>query len=71
MQRVTITSTCYHTRYSAFSFSLAWFGAICNGLRRVTVKFIKKLILIFFLKKKLTITRGNLLQIAQNQANLR
>ena len=32
LQRVIITSTCYHTRCHTFSHSLAWFGAICNGL---------------------------------------
>ena len=48
LQRVTITSTCYHTRYCTFSLNLAWFGAICNALPRVTIKFIKKFILIFF-----------------------
>ena len=69
MQPVTITSTCYHTRYHTFSLSLAWFGAICNTLQRVTVKFIKKMYInIFF--KKLMVTRGNPLQIAQNQTNL-
>ena len=48
VQRVTITSTSYHTRYHTFSLRLAWFVAICNALPRVTVKFIKKYILIFF-----------------------
>ena len=60
--RVTITST----RYLTFPFSLAWFRAICNGLPRVAIKFLKKLLI--FLKK---LTPGNPLQIAQNQANLR
>ena len=70
MQRITITLTCYHMRYHTFSFSLAWFGVICNALPRVSVTFTKKMyISIFF--KKLTVTRGNSLQIAQNQANLR
>ena len=70
MQRITITLTCYHMRYHTFSFSLAWFGVICNALPRVSVTFTKKMyISIFF--KKLTVTRGNPLQIAQNQANLR
>ena len=49
MQRVTITSMWHHTSYQIFSFSLAWFGAICNGLPRVTVILI---IYIYFLKKK-------------------
>ena len=70
MQNVTITSMCYFTCYHTFSLSLAWFGAICNALPRVTIKFIKKYILLFF-KKKMTVTRGNALQIAQNQENLR
>ena len=42
--------TRYHTRCHTFSLSLALFGAICNGLPRVNVKFIKKCILIFSLK---------------------
>ena len=50
MQRVNITSTRYHTLYHTFSLSLAWFGAICNKLPHVTVKFIKKCILIFIKK---------------------
>ena len=70
MQNVTITSMCYFTCYHTLSLSLAWFGAICNALPCVTIKFIKKYILIFFLKK-MTVTRGNALQIAQNQENLR
>ena len=99
MQRVTISSTCYHTRYhtrySTFSlsltwighnatqyhnfnvllhalpsFSLVWSGTICNALPRVTVKFMEKYILIFFLKKMM-LTCADALQIAQNQANLR
>ena len=70
MQNVTITSTCYITRYHIFSLSLVWFGVICNALPRVTIKFFKKYILIFF-KKKMTVKRGNTLQIAQNQENLK
>ena len=66
MQNVTITSTCYVTHYHTFSLSLAWFGAICNALPRVTIKLIKEYILIF--KKK---NDGNALQIAQNLENLR
>ena len=50
MQRVTIISVCYFTRYHTFSLSLAWFGAICNALLRVAIKFTKKYILIAFLK---------------------
>ena len=69
MQNVTITSMCYFTRYHIFSLSLVWFGAISNALPRVTIKFIKIYILIF--KKKMTVTRGNALQIAQNQENFR
>ena len=67
MQHVTITSTCYFMRYRRFSLSLAWFGAICNALSCVTVKFIKEYT---FFKKKSTVMRGKALQIAQNQANL-
>ena len=37
--------------YHTFYLSLAWFGAICNALPRVTIKFIKKYILISFFKK--------------------
>ena len=70
MEHVTITSTCYLTCYNTFTLSLAWFGAISNALQRITVKFIKKYILIFFLKKMM-VTRGNALQIVQNQENLR
>ena len=54
MQRVTLTSTCYHMRYRTFFFGLAWFGAICNGTPTNLQK-----------------TRGNPLQTAQNQVNLR
>ena len=32
LKRVSIISTCYHTRYCKFSLNLAWFGAICNAL---------------------------------------
>ena len=39
-----------YCNYHAFSLNVE-FGAICNALPRVTVKFIKKYILIFFLKK--------------------
>ena len=70
MQNVTITSMCYFMCYHTFSLSLAWFGAICNALSRVTIKLIKKYTLTFFFKK-MTVTHGNALQIAQNQANLR
>ena len=70
MQNVTITSMCYFTRYHTFSLSLAWFGAICNALPRVTIKFIKNIYINSFFKK-MTVTRGNALQIAQNQENLR
>ena len=70
MENITITSMCYFMDYHTFSLSLAWFGAICNALPRVTIKFIKKYMLIFFLKE-MTVTRGNALQIAQNQKNFR
>ena len=39
-----------YCNYHVFSLKVE-FGAICNALPRVTVKFIKKYILIFFLKK--------------------
>ena len=45
MERITITSTRYNIRYHTFSLSLASFGGY---LQRVTVKFIKKRMLIFF-----------------------
>ena len=47
--------------YIFSKFSMVW-----GYLQRVTIKFIKKYILIFFYKND-----GNALQIAQNQANLR
>ena len=67
MQRITITSTRYHARYRTFSPSLAY-------LQRITtfycqIYFEKTYINIFL--KKLMITCGNALQIAQNQTNLR
>ena len=65
MQRVTLS----WTRYRTFSLRFSWFWAICNRLPRVTVKFIKKIYILLF-QKKLTVIRGNALQIAQNQANL-
>ena len=40
----------YLTHYHIFPLSVAWFGAVCSVLPRVTLKFIKKYILIF--KKK-------------------
>ena len=43
--------------YNFSQSSIVW--DICNALPRVTVKFIKKCILIFFLKKKLMVTRCN------------
>ena len=73
-------ATCYHNfkmlphalPYIFFKFSMV-FGAICNALPRVTVKFIKIYVLIFKKKQKnkTMVTCGNVLQIAQNQANLR
>ena len=72
MQRVKITRTRYHMRYRTFSLRFAWFWAICNGLPRVTVKFIKKkyiyiyIYTVFLKKKKMMVTRGNPLQIAQS-----
>ena len=50
MQYVIITSMSYLTHYHIFPLSVAWFGAVCSVLPRVTLKFIKKYILI--LKKK-------------------
>ena len=61
MQHVIITSMCYLTHYHTFSLGVAWFGAICNALSRVSVKFIKKMM----------VAHDNASQIAQNQTNLR
>ena len=55
-------------RYHTFSLSLVSFEAISNALPHVTVKFIKKIYNKFL---KMVATRGNTLQIVQNQANLR
>ena len=70
MECAALTSICYFTRYHIFSLSLAWFGDTCNALERKTIKFIKKHVLIFKKKKKMTVMCGNALQIAQNQPNL-
>ena len=70
MHHVTITSMCYHQRYHTFSLNLAWFGRLFNALPRVIVKFMKKNIYEYFFKR-LMVARGNALQIAQNQANVR
>ena len=43
----------YHTLYCTFSLSFAWFGAICNRLPHVIVKFIKKMYVNIFKKKKI------------------
>ena len=70
MKCFTTTSAHYHMRYHIFSFSLIWFESIWNGITRNTGKLIKKMHFnISF--KKLTTTRGNPLQISQNQANYR
>ena len=50
MQRVTIISTRYHMRYYTFFLGLEWVGAISGRLPHVTLKFIKRYILRFFLK---------------------
>ena len=60
----------YHLRHLTFSTRFAWFWAIVNGMPCVTVKFINDIYIPFFFKKMM-VTRGNPLQIAQNQANLR
>ena len=63
MQRIAITSTCYHMRYHTFSLRLAWSGSY---LERITTRYsqiYKKMYINIFLKK-LTVTRGNPLQIA-------
>ena len=67
MQRFTITSMNYRTHYRTFSLSLAWFGAICNGLPYITIKFIKN---VYYFFKKLKVLRDNQLQIIPNQANV-
>ena len=101
MQRVTITSTRYHTRYDmryhTRSLSLTWIGhnaklyhnfnvllhvlpyifskfsMVWGYLQRVTTRYhqIYKKIYINIFFKKMTVTRGNALQIAQNQENFR
>ena len=68
-------ATCYHNfkmfphalPYILLKFSMV-FGAICNALPRVTVKYIKMYVLIL---KKTMVTQGNVLQLAQNKANLK
>ena len=55
MQHVIITSMCYLTHYDTFSLGVAWFGAICNALSRVSVKFMKQFIIYIYIlifKKK-------------------
>ena len=98
MQRVTITSTRYHTRYRKFSLSLTWIGhnatryhnfnvllyallynfpqfsMVSGYLQSVTTcyrQIYKKYIYINILFDKMRVTRGNLLQIAPNQTNLK
>ena len=97
MQRVTITSTRYDTRYHTFSLSLTCidhnakryhnfnvllhvlpysfskFSMVWAYLQRVTTRYrqIYKKIYINIFLKKMTVTHGNELQIAQNQENLR
>ena len=52
MQRITITSTRYHTPYRTISVILVWVVAICNGLSRITIKFIKKFYIHIFLRNR-------------------
>ena len=49
MQHVIITSMCYLTHYDTFSLGVAWFGAICNALSRVSVKFMKQFIIYIYI----------------------
>ena len=91
MQRFTITSTRYHTRYHTFSLSLTWIGhnakryhnfsvllhvlpyifckfsMVWGYLQHVTTRYhqIYKKIYINIFLKKMTVTHGNALQIAQ------
>ena len=53
--------------YRTFSVSLAWFGTICNALPQFAGKFMKKYIYSYL--KKMRVTHGNALQIAQNQTD--
>ena len=53
------------------SLSLAWFGAICKALPPTRYRQIYKKININIFLKKITVTRRNALQIAQNQVNCR
>ena len=59
MQWIAMTWTRYHTEICL----------ILRYLQRVTINFFKKIVYMFFIN--LTVTRGNPLQIAQDQANLR
>ena len=62
MERITITSTHYHMRHHPFSLTLVWFG---GDLQWATTRhhqiYQTMFINIFF--KKMTLTRGNQLQM--------
>ena len=60
----------YHTHYRTFSLSLVWFWEyFANGLPTVTIRFLKNIY--HFFRSKLTVTRGNALQIVQKHANFK
>ena len=64
MERITTVSMRYHMRYHTFSPSLAWFGGyLQQATTRYRQIYKKKMYNNVFLKK-LTVTRGNPLQIA-------
>ena len=64
MQRVTKNSTSYHMRYDTFSLSLAWFWGYLQWLATRYCQIYKKKMYINTFLKKLTVMRGNPLQIA-------
>ena len=59
-----------HALPQALPYIVSEICLILGYLQRVTVNIFKKMVYIYFFIN-LTVTHGNLLQIAQNQANLR
>ena len=74
MESITITSTHYHmrydTRYIHFLSGLHGLGLFATGYHVLLSNLYKKMYINIFLNK-LTVARGNPLQVAQDQANLR
>ena len=62
MQHATITSTRYHMCYNFSQFSMVW-GLFATAYHALLSNLYKKMDISIFLKK-LTVTRGNPLQIA-------